>query len=408
MVNCNVQWYCVRSHQKEQSSLKLRQRQEIYAYLQQHSQRDRASGAQDPATAVPDDVSLARGTGASVLCRGVPQTAFIPPFENVMPAPFAVQPAQQHLMMPPMQVAAQNLGMMMLPGSDPTLYTTVAGQDLGGSVPGDAPARQPPIRKLFDPHTAPGADDAWMRQVPEYFVNAHHTYSDHAMVERSVEPGHARRESDSGVHTQEVNMAALVQGARLQSSHLTPQGSPVMQHKLSHGKPTSSTSLAGLAPMMQPRVLPAPHCMMAQHPMSAYTPQQLQMLQQQQYAAQNMQLQVQQQQMGGFAMQPPQQKPQFIPQPQLRGQLMDSNALANYMQYQQMATSGAVPPQWTYMPSVAPGQPSFTAGVPPTFVHAKPALAAHPVITQSAPMIPVAQPTAGAPVSIVPPVTNAT
>ena len=325
----------------------------------------------------------------------------MPTFENYMPAPFTVPPAQQHVMVPPpMQAAAQNYGMMMLPGSDPTLYTTAVGQDLVGAVPGDAAARQPLIRKLFDPHSMP--DDAGMRQAPEYYVNAHHTYSDH--TERSAEPRHARRESDSGVlHPQEV--AASVQGARLQSSNLTPQGSPVMQHKQAHGKPTSATSLAGFAPTMQPRVLPGHNYMMAQHPMSAYTPQQLQqiqLLQQQQYV----------QHMAASALPQvpqPQQKPQFIPQPQLRGQLMDSNALANYMasqQYQQMAMSGGVPPPWMYVPPS--GQPNFTAGVAPTYVqHANPAPAAHPVIAQSAPMIPVAQPAAVAPPSVVPHVTSA-
>ena len=373
----------------------MRQRQEIYAYLQQHSQRDRVSGVHDPGAAVPD-----------VPSRGVPQTAFMPTFDNFVPAPITVPPAQHHTIIPPMQAAAQNYGMMMLPGSDPTLYTTAVGQDLGGAIPGDTAARHPLIRKLFDPHTMPA--DTGMRHVPEYFVNAHHTYSDH--TERSVEPGHARRQSDSGVlHPQEV--AASVQGARLQSSNLTPQGSPIMQHKQAHGKPTSATSLAGFASTMQPRVLPGHNYMMAQHPMSAYTPQQLQqiqLLQQQQYAAQNMQSQVQQQQLGGFALQQPQQKPQFIPQPQLRGQLVDSNALANYMasqQYQQMAMSGGVPPPWMYVPPS--GQPNFTAGVAPTYVqHANPAPATHPVIAQSAPMIPVVQAAAVAPASIVPPVTS--
>lgn len=425
-------------HQKELSALKMRHRQEIHTYLmQQHSQRHRVSrAAQDLSGATP---MVQKDSGGPV-----PLTTSMSTFDNFISAPWMVPIApQQHMMIPAVSVqhAVQSIP-VMFPDTEQTVYSTAANQELlpvaAAVSTSDTMLRQPTGGKPAEAYAVPVVDDSGVscQQLPDYFVEAH-VYPDHVTSEKVVEPSHVRKESDGGLYLQEVNSGASVQVPRLKSASLTPHGSPVMQHKQSHVTPVTSTSLAGFTPsmMLQPKVLPAfapmpsltpqGHYIIAQHQM-------LQMLQQQQqlqqYGLQNTtppavsQIQLPpQQQRAGFVIQQSQQKQpsQFLQQPSLRSQVLDANTLASYMvsqQYQQMALSSAVPPSWLYLPSVAPmpaGQPQFTPGVVPAsqpagFIPANPVPAARLVMTQSAPMIPVSQPTTSVPVATVPPVTSGT
>lgn len=423
--------------------------------VQQHSQRHRVSrAAQDLSATISDSgltgstaniATMQKDSGVSVPGGMVPLTTSMSTFENFMPWVMPMAPAQ-HMVIPAvsMQHAAQGFP-VMFSETEQTMYSTAASQELlpVSATSSNTMLRQPTAGK---PHDAEDTGVSVTRQLPEYFTEAQ-VFPDHMTSEKVVELSHTRKESDSGVHLHEVNSGAsgqqvkeptkMLQGARLQSASLTPHGSPVLQHKQSHGTTVTSTSLAGYTPsmMLQPKVLPAyspmpslaPHqYIMAPHQMSTFTPQQLQMLQQQQqlqqYNLQNsapsaMPQLPPQQQRGGFVMQQQKQPPQFLQQSMLRNPLLDANAVASYMvsqQYQQMALSSTVPPSWLYMPSVAPmpaSHPQFTpapASQPAAFMPANPVPSARPVITQSAPMIPVSQPTTSVPVATVPPVTNGT
>jgi len=447
--------YFVCRHQKELSSLKMKQRQEIHMYLmQQHSQRHRVSrGAQDLSGATPDSGLTGTTANIAVMQKDsgvpVPLTTPVSTFD-IIPAPWMMQIApSQHMIIPAvsMQHAVQSFP-VMFPDTEQAVYNTATSQELppvAVAIPtSDTMSRQPTTGKPAEAQAVPVLDDtvvACQQIPPEYLVEAH-VYPDHVTSEKVFERNHVRKESDGGLHTQEVNRGASVQVPRLQSASLTPHGSPVMQHKQTNVTPVTSTSLTGFTPsvMLQPKVLPAyapmpsltphGHYIMAQHQMSTFTPQQLQILQQQQlqqYGLQNTtpsavsQIQLPpQQQRAGFVMQESQQKQpsQFLQQPSLRSQLLDANSLATYMvsqQYQQMALSNAVPPSWLYLPSVTTmpaGQPQFTPGVAPASQPAgfisNPVLPTRPVMTQSAPLIPVSQPTTTVPVATVPPVTSGT